>query len=85
MDRERLKKLTADYVGEQRTAMKAIRHYCVSWCMNNSAKEVELCTTKDCALYPLRFGKSPYLKVKALTEEEKASAAALFKARLNRT
>lgn len=84
MDRDRLKKLTADYVGEQRTAMKAIRSYCRDECMY-SAHEVELCTTPKCPLYPFRFGKSPYLKVKALTEEERASAAALFKARLNRT
>jgi hypothetical protein len=35
---------------------KAIRKHCV-WCMYGSMNEVKLCPTKDCPLYPLRFGK----------------------------
>jgi hypothetical protein len=40
--------------------LKAIRRYCVTWCMNDQPKEVRLCPTTYCSLYPLRFAKNPY-------------------------
>jgi len=38
------------------TYRKSIRKYCL-FCMDGSAREVELCPNKECELYPYRFGK----------------------------
>ena len=38
------------------TRIQAIRQYCL-WCCNRSSKEVRLCPSTNCSLYPLRFGK----------------------------
>ncbi|MCK5475438.1 MAG: hypothetical protein KAI71_02560 [Candidatus Pacebacteria bacterium] len=39
------------------TPLKSIRKYCVNSCMNNQQKEVRLCSSTDCPLFPFRFGK----------------------------
>jgi hypothetical protein len=36
--------------------IESIRKYCL-WCMEDSTKEVRLCTIYDCTLYPYRMGK----------------------------
>ena len=38
--------------------LKAVRKKCL-WCMNEQPKEVKLCPTEDCELWPFRFGKNP--------------------------
>lgn len=51
---------------KRRTPLQAVRRYCVEHCMNNQAKEVELCPTDEsipiigaCPLHRLRFGNNP--------------------------
>jgi len=51
--------------------IKAIRAKCLD--CNYTSKEVELCPCTDCALWPFRFGKNPYIK-RTMTEEQKAAA-----------
>lgn len=41
--------------------IKAIRKNCID-CMCGQSKEVRLCPSKDCPLYPYRFGKNPNRK-----------------------
>ena len=41
--------------------LKAIRKYCVLWCMNGQRKEVASCAITNCSLYPFRLGKNPKL------------------------
>jgi hypothetical protein len=36
---------------------KAVRRYCLSFCMEDQITEVKLCTCKDCSLYPYRMAK----------------------------
>lgn len=48
--------------------LKAIRRYCVSWCMNNQPKEVRLCPSTECPLYPFRVGSNIYRKQTKVTE-----------------
>jgi hypothetical protein len=43
------------------TPLKAMRRKCLDCCCHSS-KEVELCSVKDCALYPYRLGKHPTRK-----------------------
>ena len=38
---------------------KAIRAYCLSCCLENSA-EVRECAATECPLWPFRFGKNPF-------------------------
>ena len=48
------------YLGETiPKPVKAIRAYCIG-CVKGSTKEVELCPSTDCPLYPFRFGVNPY-------------------------
>ena len=44
------------------TGMSAIREKCLE-CSNWQFKEVRLCPSKDCALYPFKFGKYPKNRV----------------------
>ena len=46
--------------------VKAIRKYCVDWCMNKQSKEVLLCPTTDCPLYKFRMGNNPNRSSKAI-------------------
>jgi len=48
------------HIPEGMSRLKAIRRYCVTWCMNDQPSEVRLCPTTYCSLYPFRFGKNPY-------------------------
>lgn len=50
--------------------IKAIRAKCLD-CSNYSTKEVRLCPIETCALYPFRFGKNPFRKVREMSDEEK--------------
>lgn len=52
--------------------VKAIRAFCIE-CCGNSASEVKLCPSVNCALYPFRFGKNPYRTTvkRELTEEQR--------------
>jgi len=38
--------------------LKSTRNYCL-WCTINQPKEIRLCPSGDCPLYPFRFGKKP--------------------------
>lgn len=53
------------------TPLKVIRAKCLD--CNYTAKEVRLCPCTDCALYPFRFGKNPYIK-RVMSEEQKEQA-----------
>ena len=39
------------------TALKSIRRFCVTYCMNGNQNEVKLCPTPQCALHDYRRGK----------------------------
>jgi len=43
----------------QKTPVKAIRKNCLE-CVGGSSKLVETCASKNCHLYPFRFGVNPY-------------------------
>ena len=58
-----------------RSPMKAIRAFCPE-CCGGSSNEVKLCVSKNCALYPFRFGKNPNIK---LTDVQKAQKAEILK------
>ena len=53
---------------KETSRVKAIRRYCVKWCMNHQPKEVRLCASTDCVLYPFRLGKNPYRRCVGSTE-----------------
>jgi hypothetical protein len=42
-----------------RNPVKAIRAFCLE-CVCGSPREVELCVSPECPLYPFRLGKNPY-------------------------
>ena len=61
--------------------IKAIRAKCLE-CSCESPYEVRMCPIEDCALYPFRFGKNPYVHKREYTDEEReAMAARLAEAR----
>ena len=60
------------------TPIKAIRAKCLD-CMCGQAGEVRLCPIEDCALYPYRFGKNPYIKRELSPEQRQAMTAHLRK------
>lgn len=64
------------------TPLKAIRAKCLD-CAYNAA-EVRLCPCTDCALYPFRLGKNPYVKRTMTEEQRQAAAERLAKARENK-
>ena len=74
MSIETKKETLAKFVGEKRTPIKTMRHYCVSWCMNNSAHEVKLCPTVDCPLYPYRLGENSF-NTKVVPKHQREAAA----------
>ncbi len=63
--------------------LKAIREKCLDCAYD--ANEVKLCPCKDCALYPFRFGKNPYIKREMSDEQRLASVERLKKAREAKT
>ena len=62
-----------------RSPMKGIRAFCLE-CCGGSSNEVKLCISKNCALYPFRFGKNPNIKLTVVQKAQKAEI--LKKARL---
>ena len=65
--------------------VKVIRAKCLDCCYDQP-KEVELCQSPDCPLYPFRFGKNPYRAKRELSEEQKAKQSeALAKARMRKS
>ena len=54
--------------------LKTIRAKCLD-CTLDQKKEVELCPVKDCALWPFRLGKDPYLTHRTMTEAQKEALA----------
>ena len=60
--------------------IKAIREFCLG-CVGYQAKEVKLCPSTKCPLYPFRFGKNPSLKRELTEEQRQAGAARLAAAR----
>lgn len=67
--------------------LKFIRQKCLN-CVCYQAREVELCPTESCPLWPYRMGKDPYKTPRALSEaqqqvlsaaREKAAASRLLK------
>ena len=55
----------------QTNPVKAIRDYCLE-CCGGSHNEVKFCQIERCPLYAFRFGKNPYRKCRAISEQEKA-------------
>lgn len=62
------------------TPLKAIRAKCLD-CMCGQAKEVRICPSADCALYPFRLGKNPYVRRELDDAEREEMAARLALAR----
>ena len=59
---------------EIRNPVKAIRAKCLDCCCGQT-KEVTLCVSSACPLYPFRFGKNPYRSKREYTEEQRAAMA----------
>lgn len=59
--------------------LKAIRAKCLDCVFN--AYEVKHCPMTDCALWPYRFGKNPFIKREMTEEQKKAAGERLKKAR----
>lgn len=53
--------------------VKAIRAKCLD-CSCDSSEEVRNCPVIDCALYPFRFGKNPFI-TRTYTDEQRAKMA----------
>jgi len=45
-------------MSKTKSPLKSIRAFCLD-CCGGSANEVRLCVSKNCVLYPFRFGKLP--------------------------
>jgi len=59
MDKKEFVELCASHGHRKRSAANAIREKCLD-CVCGNAAEVRRCVMTDCALWPFRFGKSPY-------------------------
>lgn len=57
--------------------IKAIREKCLE-CSCGQTSEVKLCPNEQCALYPFRMGKNPYV-TRTLSEEQKEAASERLK------
>lgn len=55
--------------------LKTIRQKCLD-CVCFQAKEVELCPSKQCALWPFRFAKDPFKTPRPMSEAQKEVLAA---------
>ena len=55
--------------------LKMIRQKCLD-CVCFQAKEVELCPSKQCALWPFRFAKDPFKTPRPMSEAQKEVLAA---------
>ena len=54
--------------------LKTIRQKCLD-CVCFQAKEVELCPSEHCALWPFRFAKDPYKTPRPMSEAQKNALA----------
>lgn len=50
--------------------LKAVREKCKD-CMCGQINEIKLCPIEDCALYPSRFGKNPFIPKRDYSEEQR--------------
>jgi len=50
--------------------VKSIRKHCLE-CYSGSPKDVKLCDSPECPLYPFRLGTNPNRKSRTITDEEK--------------
>lgn len=64
------------------TPLKAIREKCLDCSFN--ASEVKQCPVTDCALWPFRFGKNPFVKRTMTQAQRDAATERLKKARENK-
>jgi hypothetical protein len=70
IDKEQIKR---EMEGPVLTPLKAMRVYCID-CCGGSRNEVKLCPSKDCSLWPYRFGKNPY-NTRVVSEEQRKMTA----------
>ena len=55
--------------------LKTIRQKCLD-CVCFQPREVELCPSEHCALWPFRFAKDPYKTPRTMSEAQKNALAA---------
>ena len=60
--------------------LKTIRKKCMD-CVCFQAKEVELCPSKQCALWPFRFAKDPFKTPRPMSEAQKENIVKALAAR----
>ena len=60
--------------------LKTIRQKCLD-CVCFQAKEVELCPSKQCALWPFRFAKDPFKTPRPMSEAQKENIVKALAAR----
>jgi hypothetical protein len=60
----------------KRPSVKIMRQYCLE-CQGGSKKTVKECSTSDCLIHPLRFGKNPALARKGKSPDEMVQIRAL--------
>ena len=60
--------------------LKTIRKKCMD-CVCFQAKEVELCPSKQCALWPFRFAKDPFKTPRTLSAAQKENIVKALAAR----
>lgn len=54
--------------------LKAIREKCID-CVCGQIKEVKLCESETCPLWPFRMGKNPYRTKREYTDEQRQEMA----------
>ena len=62
--------------------IKAIRKLCLNECMCGSSKEVRLCPSVNCPLFPFRLGNNPLRK--QVSEERRAELSEMAKKNFNK-
>ena len=60
--------------------LKLIRKKCLD-CVCFQAKDVELCPSKQCALWPFRFAKDPFKTPRPMSEAQKENIVKALAAR----
>lgn len=87
MDEEFIKKRhTKEYLNKMghtdSNPIKAIRNHCLNECMCGSSKEVKLCPSVNCALFPFRLGNNPLRK--QVSEERRKELSEMAKRNFNK-
>ena len=72
MEKSKFKEEIRNSGVEKISPLKAIRKFCIE-CSGESSYEVERCTSKNCFLYPFRFGYNPFSE-KTVSDEQKQAA-----------